>query len=383
MEGIYGMTEEEKVQIAQDALYKFYCVDDETNKEYALRANAIASPEARRILKEAIYIDGCGFWLETNNWMLQEAGVTAVNLTVPLVLEGLGQAVRRILWTYDTVRRNSDHFVIAFTPDDIRKAKQEGKFAAILGAQSCRFLEDEDLESSCELAAKMGMRIVQIGYNGRTFATDGAYTGTDAGLSAAGKTLIRSMEKAGITVDLSHVGKRSSLDALECVTKPCIFSHSNPIALFDHPRNITDEQAKKCAATGGVIGVVSWAPLLWNREHLPCVEDYIDAIVYYADLVGIEHVGIGTDTQCEPAAYDRRETRYLQMLEPPCRDVFLALAEGGYGSRSAYPDGLYNMCNMPNVVERMLRRGFTEKEIKLVLGENFLRVFDQTWRTWM
>ena len=64
-------------------------------KEYALRANAIASPEARRILKEAIYIDGCGFWLETNNWMLQEAGVTAVNLTVPLVLEGLGQAVRQ------------------------------------------------------------------------------------------------------------------------------------------------------------------------------------------------------------------------------------------------------------------------------------------------
>ena len=124
------MTEEEKVQIAQDALYKFYCVDDETNKEYALRANAIASPEARRILKEAIYIDGCGFWLETNNWMLQEAGVTAVNLTVPLVLEGLGQAVRRILWTYDTVRRNSDHFVMVCRKSCQRKQKPSAGFTA-------------------------------------------------------------------------------------------------------------------------------------------------------------------------------------------------------------------------------------------------------------
>lgn len=376
------MTVEEQEKIAQDAMYRFYCVDDETNKAHALKANEIASPEARRILREAIYVDGCGFWLEEYNWMLEEAGVTAVNLTVPLVLDGLGEAVRRVLWTYDTVRRNREHLMLAFTPADIRRAKKEGKFAAILGAQSCRFLEDEDLESACEIAAKMGMRVIQIGYNGRTFATDGAYTGTDCGISAAGKQLIRSMEKAGMTVDLSHVGIRSSLEAMDCAAKPCIFSHSNPIALFNHPRNITDEQAKKCAKTGGVVGVVAWAPLLWNHQHLPCVEDYIDAIAYYADLIGIEHVGIGTDTQCQPAAYDRREARYLQLLEPPCRDVFLAMAEGGYGTRSAYPEGLYNMCNMPNVVERMLRRGFKEAEIKLVLGENFLRVFEKTWRTW-
>lgn len=377
------MTEDEKVKIAQDAIYRFYCVDDEVNKEYALKANEIASVDARRILAESIYVDGCGFWLEEPNWMLEEAGVTAVNFTVPLVLDDIGAAVKRAIALYDAVRRNEEHFMIAFTPDDIRKAKRKNKFAVILGAQSCRFLEDEDLYSSCEVAAKMGFRVVQIGYNGRTFATDGAYTGTDCGLSASGKVLVSALEKAGITVDLSHVGYISSMDAMEAATKPCIFSHSNPKALFDHPRNITDEQAKKCAESGGVVGVVAWAPLLWNHKNLPCADDYVDAIAYYANLIGIEHVSIGTDTQCQPAAYDRRETRYIQLLEPPCRDVFLALAEAGYGTRSAYPEGLYNMCNMPNVVERMLRRGFSEQEISMVLGRNLLRVFDQTWRTWM
>lgn len=374
------MTEEQQVRIAQDAIYRFYCVDDEENKTHALEANKIASPEAKRILKESIYVDACGFYLEEPNWMLDEAGVTAVNFTVPRVLDDISGAMRNFISLYDAVRSYPDNFMIAYTAEDIRKAKKEGKFAVILGAQSPKFLEDQDLESACEIFARIGLRVLQIGYNGRTFVTDGAFCPTNAGLTAEGKKLIAAMEKAGITLDLSHVGKRSSLDAMDCATKPCIFSHANPIKLFDHPRNITDEQIKKCAAGGGVVCVVAWAPLIWNHKNLPCAEDLIDAISYYADLVGIEHVGIGLDMQCQPAAYDRRETRYLQHLESPNREVFLALAEAGYGVRSAYADGLYNLCNIPNVVERMLRRGFNEKEIKLILGENLLRVFGQTWR---
>lgn len=374
------MTEAEKIKIAQDAIMAYYSVDDPENKAYALAINAGVSPEAVRIHREATIIDTCSFYLESYNWHLQESGVTAMNLTVPLVHAGLGSAVNSIIDHYAAIQGDPEHFVLAETADDIRNAKKNGKIAVILGAQSPRFIEHPSLDASVEVFAKMGMRVLQIGYNLRTFATDGCLCDPDGGLSNMGRQLIRAMENSGITVDISHISPRSAMEAMDVCTKPPIFSHSNPLALFDHPRNITDEAAQKCAGMGGVIGVCSYVPILWKRDHLPCIEDFVDAIAYYADLVGIDHVGIGIDSNAEPGAYDRHDTRNLMRLVPPNRDVYLAGAEAGLGKQCAYPAGLYSLANIVNIVEHMLKRGFNEEDIKKVMGENYLRVFDQTWR---
>ena len=138
---------------------------------------------------------------------------------------------------------------------------------------------------------------------------------------------------------------------------------------------------KKCAAAGGVIGVCSYVPILWNRKRLPCIEDFVDAIAYYADLVGIDHVGIGIDSNSQPGAYERHETRRLMELAHPNRDVYLEGVEAGRGKACVYPEGLHSLANIVNIVEHMLKRGFLEEDVKKVLGENFLRVFDQTWRS--
>ena len=100
------------------------------------------------------------------------------------------------------------------------------------------------------------------------------------------------MQKYGITVDLSHVGELSTLEAMDMSERPMIFSHSNPKGLFQHARNITDEQAKKCAALGGVIGVTSYPVTLWDGEHFPTIDTMVDCIDYYADLIGIDHIGL-------------------------------------------------------------------------------------------
>lgn len=374
------MTELERVKIAQDAIMAYYSTDDPENKAYALSVNAAVSPEAKRIHRESIVIDTCSFYLESYNWHLKESGATALNLTVPQNLAGMGSAVSSIIDHYEAITNNPDHFVLAETADDIRNAKKNGKIAMILGAQNPRFVEHVNLEGSAEAFARLGMRVIQIGYNQRTFATDGCLCDVDGGLSAMGKQLIAGLEKAGITVDISHISPRSAMEAMDVCTKPPIFSHSNPRKLFDHPRNISDEAAKKCAEMGGVIGVCSYVPILWTHDHLPCIEDFVDAISYYADLVGIDHVGIGIDSNAEPGAYDRHDTRHLMQLVAPNRDVYLAGAEAGRGKRSAFPEGLYSLANIVNIVEHMLRRGFHEADIKKVLGENFLRVFEQTWR---
>ncbi|WP_066457224.1 dipeptidase [Anaerotruncus rubiinfantis] len=372
--------EQDIVRIAQDAIMTYYSTDDPENKAYALAVNAQVSDEARRIHKESTIIDMCSFYLEADNWHLRESGVTALNLTVPGVFDGMEQALSNMIYHYEVIKNSPNLFALMERPDDIRNAKKAGKIGVIIGAQSCRFIEHADLESACEVFAKVGLRVMQIGYNMRTFAADGCLSGTDAPLSREGKVLIKAMEKAGITVDLSHIGARSSLDAIEACEKPPIFSHSNPLELFKHPRNITAEQAKKCAAKGGVIGVCSYVPILWDEKHHPSIENFVDAISYYADLVGIDHVGIGIDSNAEPAAYDRHDTRHLMQLVSPNREVYLAGAEAGLGKRCAFPEGLYSLANIVNIVEHMLKRGFGEADVKKVMGENFLRVFDQTWR---
>ena len=91
-------------------------------------------------------------------------------------------------------------------------------------------------------------------------------------------------------------------------------------------------------------------------------------------------MGIGIDSNAEPNAYDRHDTRHLMQLVHPNRDVYLAGADAGLGLRCAFPEGLYSLANIVNIVEHMLKRGFGETDIKKVLGENYLRVFDQTWR---
>lgn len=374
------MTEQEKIRIAQEALMTYYSTDDPENKEYALNINAGVSADAVRIHREATIIDTCSFYLESYNWHLKESGVTALNLTVPLVHDGFGGAVNNIINHFEAIFDNPDHFVLAETGDDIRKAKKDGKIGIIIGAQSPRFIEHPCLDASVEVFAKMGLRVLQIGYNQRCFATDGCLSSTDGGLSDTGRQLIKAMEKSGVTVDISHVSPRAAMEAMDVCTKPPLFTHSNPRKLFDHPRNISDEAAKKCASMGGVIGVCSYVPILWTRDHFPCIEDFVDAIAYYADLVGIDHVGIGIDSNAEPAAYDRHDTRRLMKLVPPNRDVYLAGAEAGLGKRCAFPEGLYSLANIVNIVDHMLKRGFTESDIKKVLGENFLRVFDATWR---
>ncbi|MBU5625855.1 dipeptidase [Oscillibacter sp. MSJ-2] len=374
------MTELEQVHIAKDAIMTYYSTDDPEIKAYVLGINAGVSPEAVRIHREATVIDTCSFYLESYNWHLKESGATALNLTVPQNLAGTGSAVNSIIDHYEAIANNSDHFLLAETADDIRTAKKEGKIAMILGAQNPRFVEHANLEASTEAFARLGMRIIQIGYNQRTFATDGCLCETDGGLSPMGRKLIQGLEKAGITVDLSHISPRSAMEAMDVCTKTPIFSHSNPRKLFDHPRNISDEAAKKCADMGGVIGVCSYLPILWNHEHLPCIDDFVDAIAYYGDLVGIDHVGIGIDSNAEPSAYDRHDTRHLMELNHPNRDVYLAAAAGGRGKRSAFPEGLHSLANIVNIVDHMLKRGFSEADIKKVMGENYLRVFEQTWR---
>lgn len=361
---------------------RFYCEDTPEAREISLEYNKGVSDQARKLHKEAIVIDACTFNLEDYGWHLHEAGATAINCTVPDVKDSAGEAMRKIIDYYQTINDNNE-LTLILTADDIIRAKEQGKTGVIIGAQSCEFVHHHDFHASVEVFSRLGLRVMQIAYNHRTFAADGCYTGSNAGINQDGKKLINAMEKCGVTVDLSHMGERSTLETMEVCTKPPIFSHSNPKGMFNHPRNITDEQAKKCASLGGVVGVSAYPITLWDGEHFPTISTFVECIAYYVDLLGIDYVGIGIDSNATAGAYEHREILYFSKLLKNMNDtnsLGYKSYEAGRGIKGAFVDGIESLANFVNITDYLFKYGFKEDEIKKIIGENWLRVFRQTWK---
>ena len=362
---------------------KYYCEDTPEAKALSLGYNAAVSDEARRIHRDSIIIDTCSFSLDGYDWHLEQAGLTGINCTVIGTKDSAGESIRNIV-DYVSVIDNTPQLTLILKADDFSKAKKEGKTGIIIGSQSSQFLHHNDIESAVEVFARMGLRVSTLAYNWRTFSADGCYSGSNGGLANDGKILIKAMERYGVTVDLSHVGERSTLEAMDVCVKPPIFSHSNPLALNNHPRNITDEQAKKCAALGGVIGVTSFPVTLWEPgKPFPTIENFIDCIAYYADLVGVDHVGLGIDSNANAGAYERRKVVMLSHTTNSMQgqqSLGYISNEAGRGILAAFPDGIESLANIVNIVDHLLKRGFSEAEIKKIIGENWLRVFRATWQ---
>ena len=373
---------ERKFQEVHEWSMKYYCEDTPEAKALSLGYNAAVSDEARRIHRDSIVIDTCSFSLDGYDWHLEQAGLTGLNCTVIGTKDSAGESIRNII-DYVSAIDNTPELMLILKPDDLLTAKREGKTGIIIGSQSSQFLHHNDIESAVEVFARLGLRVSTLAYNWRTFSADGCYSGSNGGLANDGKILIKAMEKYGVTVDLSHVGERSTMEAMDVCTNPPIFSHSNPLALNNHPRNITDEQAKKCAALGGVIGVTSFPVTLWEPgKPFPTIDNFIDCIAYYADLVGIDHVGFGIDSNANAGAYERRKVVMLSHTTNSMQgqqSLGFVSNEAGRGILAAFPEGLESLANIVNIVDHLLKRGFSETDIKKVIGENWLRVFRATW----
>jgi len=376
------MTEDQKWELIEQMEEKCRSEDLEEFKEMTLALNKNVSDEARRIHKESIVIDACTFNVIKYGWRLEAAGCTALNCTVPGINDDAGGAFKSI-WDYYQVINSDNRFRLILKPDDILEAKKNGQTGLIIGAQNNDFVRHHDMRSSLQAFHTLGLRVMQIAYNHRTFAADGCFSPANAGLSDTGIELIRLMEEFGITVDLSHVGWRSAEESLEMAQKPQIYSHSNPYALFQHPRNITDDQAKKCAATGGCIGVSAYPVTLYNGDKFPSIDEYVDCIEYYCNLVGVDHVGIGMDTTATEGAYPRWEIAYFNKVvrRTVGEDAVTYKSLANNRGYLAYKlEGLICLANFVKLIDHMLKRGFREPDIKKILGENWLRVFRDTWK---
>jgi membrane dipeptidase len=344
---------------------------------------AAASTEAEAIHDRAIVIDGCSFFFEGNNAMLREGGSTAAMYTVALPMDDPPEAVARVRDYHATVRRDPDSSVIR-TVQDLRDAKAAGRHGVIIGCQNARLM-GTDL-AWLDVFWQLGLRNLQLTYNERNHVGDGCLEPEDAGLSHLGRRVVRKANGLGLTVDLSHASPRTCLEAIETSERPCIISHAGVATLVPGPRSISDEVMRELAGAGGVMGVTTFPRVNWRGgPRRPSLDDFLDAVDHVVELLGIDHVGVGTDYAAAPGAYPKWVTRYLAETYAPYRDGAedsrpgLKEVLGGIDIHDEQLEGFAGIHHLPRLTEGLMRRGYDEESIHKVLGSNFVRVFEQTW----
>ena len=257
-------------------------------------------------------------------------------------------------------RESSLPFRIARSAADIEAAHEAGDLAVVLHFQGCDPIEAD--VNLLDAYHALGVRVMQPTYNARNRLGDGCLERANSGLSKLGRAAIARMNELRIVVDVAHVGRRTSLEVIEASSAPVIVSHGNPCGVYESRRNLTDEQIKAVAASGGVIGVCAFPGFVSAADaDLGKLLDHVD---YLAALVGAEHVGLGMDFAAETEEdYDYFGYEEDTYPRPPWN----------------YPLGIAGFADIRNIGDGLARRGYRTDQIEGIASGNFLRVFGEVW----
>ncbi len=293
----------------------------------------------------------------------KQSGFDFVSINVGMDMNPIDQVMKTIAWFRHWLSSHPEEFALAETVADVKAAKAAGKLAVAFDLEgSTMLLEDVAMVA---VYRDLGVRQMHLVYN-RNNSVGGGCHDEDAGLTAYGREVVRAINRAGIVMDCSHNGERTSLDIMETSEKPVVFSHANARALVDHQRNVTDRQIDACAATGGVIGINGIRLFLDAKEGF--AEPMARHIDYMVQRVGPDHVGIGIDISFDLGVDDH----------PPHEDRgFWWPVSGRYsrtGTGSAGPEVL------PEIEQLLRKRGYGDTDIDKIFGLNFARIAEQTWR---
>ncbi len=295
-----------------------------------------------------------------------ESGITAGNrqLSVSSREDVLTTALQN-QWEFDS----KPWLIKATRPEHIRKAKADGNKAGIVTCQETEgFGKDLKL---LELAYNFGLRVIQLTYNNHNLVGAGCMEPNNAGLSSFGIKFVQKCNELGITVDTGHCGKQTTLDACKFSTKPVIASHTACEEVYFHNRAKSDEEIRAIAATGGVIGIFSMPWFIAADPANTTVEHLLDHIDHVVKVAGIDHVGIGTDW---PMPQTKWQASVFKKYVAPT----MGFAPGD-GPSVEWVHGVKDYRSFINITRGLMARGYSDEDIKKVMGENWMRVFEQTW----
>jgi len=293
-------------------------------------------------------------------------GVNYVSVNVGMDMNTVPQVMSVIAAFRARLTAQPDRYVIPTTIADVERAAEEGKLAVGFDLEGALPLQEEP--AMVALYARLGVRQIHFAYNRNNSVADGCHD-VERGLTPLGRRMVEAVNAAGMLMDCSHTGRRCSLDIMSVSSRPVVFSHANPLALARHGRNITDEQIRACAATGGVVCISSVSAFL--GEKAPTAAHVARHAAYVADLVGVEHVGIGLDIGWRQAGVSDWPEGSVDpdYWWPRSAGYNHAIARMAYAPVEAWSE-------LPGELQGT---GMSAAEAALVMGGNMARVARQVW----
>jgi microsomal dipeptidase-like Zn-dependent dipeptidase len=322
-----------------------------------------------------MFIDGLQYcnWSEKIFKQWRASNLTAVHVTISYH-EQFRETVSNFEQWNSWFEKYPSLIMPAFYAEDVETASKQNKTAVIFGFQNPSPIEDDI--GLVEILHRLGGRFMQLSYNNQSLLATGCYEENDPGITRMGKEVIKEMNRVGMVVDMSHSSERSTFEAIELSSRPIVISHANPS--FWHPakRNKSDEIIKELSNSNGMLGF-SLYPHHLNNSSQCSLEDFCSMIARTADLIGIDHIGFGSDL-CQ----DQPDSIVEWMR------VGKWTKEIDYGEGSASNPGFPDMPSWfrdnrdwHNIIEGLKKHGFSNDEINKIKGENWLSFFRKSFNS--
>jgi membrane dipeptidase len=337
--------------------------------DFEARISAVSS--SAEILAEAIYwpfemsLQGKSHLIR--DWLV-ESGITCG--TYEFILHAPLDARDALSWAWE---EKLERYVelpwlrVATTAGDIRQAKADGAVALYVNCQPIIPVPRE--LGLLDVAHSKGLRSLMLTYNRMDHTGVGCTERVDAGLSAHGLAVVERCNDLGIVVDVSHCGHLTTLDACRISRHPVTANHTLARTVYDHARAKTDDALKAIAETNGLIGVLA-VPYFLSSESAPTIECMLDHIDYIANLVGWQHVAIGTDYPWPIP------NKLLAQSAGAEFDAKAGFRPEDRVDRTKRLIGYEDCRDLPNITRGLVKRGYGDDQIRGILGENALRVFE-------
>jgi len=344
-----------------------------------------AKPDAPGHWADAIVVNALGGLEDPNpepsrERVIREAhasGLTAVNVTLGYVFgdgDPFEVTVRDIAKTDAQVRADPGNLLKVWTAADILRARTESKIGLIYGFQNAAMLGND--ASRVEIFAGLGVRVIQLTYNGPNALGDGSMVPDNRGLTPFGREVVEKLNANRVMVDLSHSGQQICLDAAQASKQPISINHTGCRALVNVPRNKTDEELRLVASKGGFVGIY-FMPFLNKTSHATA-DDVVAHIDHAVNVCGEDAVGIGTDGTV--TAIDDLKGYMVHVAKEHDERVKAGISAPGEG-----PDTVPFVVNLRGVnqfyelADRLQKKGYSTGRVEKILGRNFLRYARDVW----
>lgn len=271
---------------------------------------------------------------------------------------GLKKALDQISALYSEIDESPDKIMLCRTYSDILDAKSSGKLGILLSFEGVDPITND--MSLLRIFYELGVRILGLAWSRRNYAADGCHyqsriEGKKGGLTNFGVELVQLAESMGMLIDVSHLNDEGFMDVMEIAKRPCIASHSNCRSIAYTMRNLTDDQIKLIAKSGGVIGMNVCSAFVSENIEDADVEHLVDHIEHIVNLAGIHHVGFGFD--------------FCDILREMEGERFNILPIRNF-------DVLKGHKCIPGLIETLIKRGFSDDDIRFIAGGNFMRIYE-------